>query len=541
MYNESLLELYMLEATTLLDRLDGALARIRENGAFSRVEDADVKRIMATLKGSSDFMRFDVISDIASETERMLETISAISLGEADAQRLADLMSRVAAGIRGDIERRENGEPEAERPQELFDAIATFPGNPGNIDNVAKPVAPEPKAPVSPESPKMPAAQSASEVSRHILHLYFYEDSHMENVRAYLLTDRLSRCGNIVAAYPADIENDTEASEYIRENGYYIALDTTMLREQLEAMLKGRLSVESVSFTAAMPPEFDAEHPTEYVVSPAETIAARPVIAPVALDTPMTERETVTAVTEEIPPIAPAPAMTEREAVTAEFPSVPVAPGLAITEQKAVTTELPAAPIMPDPAITEQKPVTAHIPVARTSFDSAITEQKSVIWGLPAAPAGSDPAITELRAVPERYAEGTAMECIRISLSGELYSLPISCVRESFVAESEREMTVTHRGKEYPLIEIGTGLGVKNAVRAARDGVLLLVSVDEKKGCLLADSIIGTSPVTYAALPPFFNEYDPGARGVSGCAVSGEGDISLLLDPSTFLQEQKIL
>jgi chemotaxis protein histidine kinase CheA len=482
--NDSLLELYMFEATTLLDRLDEALVRIRENGAFSRAEDTDVKRIMATLKGSSDLMRFDDIADMAFETERMLETVSAISLGEAGALGLADLMARIAAGIREDLQRREKGEPAAERPQELFDAIADFSATVGGEGKAKRPT-----MPFSLEPKKTPAAQSASEVSRHILHLYFYEDSRMENVRAYLLTDRLSRCGNITAAYPADIENDTEASEYIRENGYYIALDTTMLREQLEAMLKGRLSVESVSFSAAMPPEFDAGHQAEYAVSPTETIAARPVIAPVA----------------------PSLAMTEREAVTGEPPATPLAIDSGITEQETVTAELPTAPVAPGPAMAEQEP--ALEPAA----------------ALHAAPS------------PERYAEGTAMECIRISLGGELYSLPISCVRESFVAESEREMTVTHRGKEYPLIEIGTGLGVKNAVRTARDGALLLVSVDEKKGCLLADSIIGTSPATYAALPPFFNEYDPGARGVSGCAVSGEGDISLLLDPATFLQEQKIL
>ncbi|MDR1067813.1 MAG: Hpt domain-containing protein, partial [Clostridiales Family XIII bacterium] len=473
--NDSLLELYMFEATTLLDRLDGALARIRENGAFSRAEDADVKRIMETLKGSSDLMRFDLISDIAFETERMLETVSAISLGETDAARLADLMARIAAVIRADLDRRENGKPETERPDELFAEIAGF-SETLDAGNAAKSLAAEPKGQVRipPGPEKTPAEQSEPALSRYILHLYFYEDSRMENVRAYLLTDRLSKKGNISAAYPPDIENDTEASEYIRENGYYIALDTTMLREQLEAMLKGTLSVESVSFTASMP-ESDAENLPERAAVP-----AKPVSAPVAAKPVITEQKSVIAEAE-------LPAMSN---VTAELAGIP---HFTTTEQKPVTVtaeaELPITSAVPDPVITEQKSVSA---------ESSDNPHFSIIGQQPAIAEAESPApvvITEQKSAPEppkKYAEGANVECIKISLGGELYSLPISCVRESFAAESGQGTSVTHRGKAYPLIEIGSILGVKNAVRAVNDGVLLLVSADEKQGCLLADSIIGT-------------------------------------------------
>jgi chemotaxis protein histidine kinase CheA len=387
----------------------------KTDGSFSRAGDTEIKRIMETIKGSSDMMRLDIIAEVAFETENLFAAVSAVSLTEVTVGKLADAGLWVSNFIRQNLDLIANGETAAEEAEELISAIKKFTEYIEHGEE--KPT--ESTDAVPADAP----ADNAETLYR--MHIYFYEDSRMENIRAYLLTDKLSKIGKVAAVYPNDPQNDPETSTEINENGYYIALETHLTREQLEKLMKGTLSVESVSFVVTMPND---------------TVSAA------SMSEPTPEQDT------------PAP------------------------EPSQVNT--------------------APNPLA---------------------------------------GEPTNIDCIRILSGGEIYSVPISCVRESFAANGASGGAVTHRGISYPYVKVSEKLGAKNTAEDVSDGMMLLISEGESTGCLYVDDILGTSTALCVPLPTLFDGFDTRTLGISGCALREGSDVSLVIDPAIFLQDQKTL
>ncbi|MDR2611108.1 MAG: hypothetical protein LBC58_06585 [Clostridiales Family XIII bacterium] len=437
-YDDSVLELYTFETTTLLGRLTAMLREAKTAGSFSRAGDAEMQRIMATIKNSSDMMRFDLIADIAAETENLFAAVSAASLTEEEAGRLADAAVKVAEYIGCEVDKIQNGEPKTENA----DALRAYLKN-----LTAEIAAPEVLTAPAPVPASEPAPAASGTPGRFILHIYFYEDSRMENVRAYMLTEKLTKIGTVLAVFPEEAKNDPEAAEYIKENGFYLALETTMFREQLEKLMKGTLSVESVSFIGSMP-----------------------------------GYEPATAQTQEPPAASPAP--------VASAPVAPVAsaPGAVPDEKEA------ALPVSVHDAEDTKKNVPS------VSAHDAEDTKKNVPF------------------VSER------LECLRISCGGESYSLPVSAVEEVSVAESS----------DAPSVSLAEKLGIKNTAADTSGGIALSVFSRETGGRfrLRVDDVIGTQVATRLDMPAFFDAYNIAALGISGCALSENGDISLLLDPA---------
>jgi two-component system chemotaxis sensor kinase CheA len=60
--NDSMLEMYLFESTTLLDQLDEILLQSEKAENLSSENVNEIFRIMHTIKGSSAMMEFDTIS-----------------------------------------------------------------------------------------------------------------------------------------------------------------------------------------------------------------------------------------------------------------------------------------------------------------------------------------------------------------------------------------------------------------------------------------------------------------------------------------------
>jgi chemotaxis protein histidine kinase CheA len=456
-YDDSLIELYIFETTTLLDRFTAMLKNAKTDGSFSRADDTEIQSIMATIKGSSDMMRFDDIAFIAFEMEQLFAKVSAASLTEEAIGGLADGTIKVAQYIGNEIKKIEAGEPLTDGTdaavayiQNLVEYLEHEIRGEKNkedlttLSGVAKVDEGEPTP--APDNGDTGNEISSSDGDRYIVHVYFYEDSRMENVRAYLLTDKLEKVGRILASYPEDTENDSEAAENIRENGDYVARETKMFREQLEKLMKSALSVESVSFIGSMP-NYDPD--------------------------------SVFSGDMEAPPDSPA----ERKSA----PSAPI-----------------AAKKAPEPA--------TETPVRISASES----------------------VSSVTILPEAVSETPdVVKCLHVSCGSELYSLLVSTVKEITAYENTAD----------PYISLAEKLGIKNAADEISGCVMLTVSAEgsEESIRLRADDVIGTSDVKRLGLPKIFGAYGIEKLGVSACALHENGNISLILNPSTFLQGQKTL
>jgi two-component system chemotaxis sensor kinase CheA len=87
----------------------------------------------------------------------------------------------------------------------------------------------------------------------YYLHIHFNEGARMENIRAFMLAGKLGEKGVVNRTIPANPETDPDTAGSIIERGFYISYTTSLFREQIETLIKGALSVETVSFLRRMP------------------------------------------------------------------------------------------------------------------------------------------------------------------------------------------------------------------------------------------------------------------------------------------------
>lgn len=128
-----------------------------------------------------------------------------------------------------------------------------------------------------------------------------------------------------------------------------------------------------------------------------------------------------------------------------------------------------------------------------------------------------------------------------VRVGSNLYSVPLLAIRESVrVSENQRislpeggEM-VKIRDEVYPVFRLHEFHDVPNAEKEMSKGILILIENDNQTICLFADEIVGQRQMVVKALDPFVANI----RGVSGCSITGTGEICLILDVHSLIVQQ---
>jgi two-component system chemotaxis sensor kinase CheA len=430
--NDSMLELYLFESTSLLDNLDDILLSAETERVLTKENVNEVFRIMHTIKGSSAMMEFNLIADVAHKAEDLFSLIRDNGLPEAHFDSTFDIALRVSAFLASQVNLIQTDAPltdtnpdfmdklealietfrsEAPKKEDKVDVGRTLggsykPSQPQFTEQASKPnpiKTPEPLAttpvpvpmpipiptsiptPIQPQPVAPQAAPLSEEVivsnmplapeGGHILgiepkksqiavtsasddlshgseiklksaqvistpverqdptalktyniHVHFNDGSKMENIRGYMLVNKLNELGTVNRTIPEDLESNSSAADYIINNGFYINFTSTMLREQIESVCKGTLSVESVAFMRKMPDEESAQ----------EFAAAAGSAAP---DTGVTSAPQVN--------ISNEPVFTLPDITAASAPSIPDIPQI---QKEEVHDEIAYIPATPAPA-----------------------------------------------------------------------------------------------------------------------------------------------------------------------------------------------
>jgi chemotaxis protein histidine kinase CheA len=318
--NDSLLELYLYESTSLLDSLDDIMLTAEASRDLSTANINEIFRIMHTIKGSSAMMAYTGISEVAHKTEDLFSVIRNSGLNLEYWGELVDIVLAVSDFLKAEVAKVQDGldlqtdvavltevvgalkdkmqenapeQPTADVGRTLGSAPDMQAAVPKQISQpdpvglsrpepVHEPLRPEKVAasmPLAPEGgrilgldptvvsakaaiePDLPAvAQRAvnnigglAEATTYFLHIHFNEGSKMEGIRAFMLVNKLCEKGTVNRTVPSNLENNADAANQIIERGFYVSFTTTMFREQIEALAKGTLSVETVSFVRKMP------------------------------------------------------------------------------------------------------------------------------------------------------------------------------------------------------------------------------------------------------------------------------------------------
>lgn len=127
------------------------------------------------------------------------------------------------------------------------------------------------------------------------------------------------------------------------------------------------------------------------------------------------------------------------------------------------------------------------------------------------------------------------IEGMLVRVGNVIFSLPITSIRESMriqnsqlIRDNERREMVIIRDECVPVVRLYDKYNINDAEEAIDQGVLVMIENDHGKMMLFVDQMIGEQQLVVKRIPKYMQKVE----GVSGCALLGDGRISLILDPA---------
>lgn len=118
-------------------------------------------------------------------------------------------------------------------------------------------------------------------------------------------------------------------------------------------------------------------------------------------------------------------------------------------------------------------------------------------------------------------------------LENSIYAIPTLDIRESLQVKSDRvvqlmdgQEVIKLRNSMVPILRLGELHAINTEKKALKDGIVVVTEKGGSTVGFLVDEIIGQQQLVVKALP----RYSGNIKGVSGCAVLGNGEICLILD-----------
>lgn len=125
-----------------------------------------------------------------------------------------------------------------------------------------------------------------------------------------------------------------------------------------------------------------------------------------------------------------------------------------------------------------------------------------------------------------------------IKVGESLYIIPLLSIRESLRGGEDLLVTlpdgsecITVRNEQIPVLRLYKAFRKQSAAMNIGQGVLVIVEADGQKAALLVDEIVGQQEVVIKGLSSYLGT----PKGISGCTVLGDGEVSLIIDISSLL------
>lgn len=262
--DSSILDTYLFETNSLLDRLDEMLVDDEKVGDFSSDDVNEIFRIMHTIKGSSAMMEFACIASVAHHIEDLFFYIrdkGIESLSSQHKKELFNLMFRSEDCLRGQVEKVEKGEPLDSDMDEFAAEINQFLKTVSGAQDDAP--AKEAEAPAENPAPEPPAATSSSlpdnlpEDKKAVcfIHVFLEEGIGMENLRAYMIVNAVKECDLDFRYYPEGMESDPSTTAAIIEDGFYMGFETMEAASKASDILRTQGHIRSFEVVEIPEPE----------------------------------------------------------------------------------------------------------------------------------------------------------------------------------------------------------------------------------------------------------------------------------------------
>lgn len=256
---DSVLDMYLFEANSLLEQLDDILLRAESEQAFDKECIDEIFRIMHTIKGSSAMMQFNSIMAISHKVEDLFYYIRENGVNHRYNEQLVNLVFKFTDFIKGEITKIEEGQ-ELEENLEAFEAEIT-----GFLNKISGAV-PESDSPDVFEEAAITQSAAVATVydeqeepvaasgDSYAIKIIFDDNIGMENLRAYLLVNQLKETGIDFTHKPENVESIADTAQEIIKNGFFVYINDKESLNAAVGVIREALNVKSYTVI-----EYDVE------------------------------------------------------------------------------------------------------------------------------------------------------------------------------------------------------------------------------------------------------------------------------------------
>ena len=132
-----------------------------------------------------------------------------------------------------------------------------------------------------------------------------------------------------------------------------------------------------------------------------------------------------------------------------------------------------------------------------------------------------------------------------VSVGNTIFTLPITSIKQTFKVSDEYTLLKDNEGAEmiivrgecFPIIRLHRIYDIETQKTDFQDGIMVLIESGSKSACIFADALIGEQQVVVKPFPQYLSQFDIKQKGMAGCTILGDGNISLIIDANTIMDQ----
>ena len=131
---------------------------------------------------------------------------------------------------------------------------------------------------------------------------------------------------------------------------------------------------------------------------------------------------------------------------------------------------------------------------------------------------------------------------MKLRVGNLVFIVPMLSIQESFKSNNifldpDGSEMIMIRGECYPVLRLYKIFNIQPDYEDLDDGILIMITTDTTTFCLFVDELIGEQQAVIKPLPEYIQKHNIGMHGIGGCAVLGDGSISLIIDINSLVME----
>lgn len=136
------------------------------------------------------------------------------------------------------------------------------------------------------------------------------------------------------------------------------------------------------------------------------------------------------------------------------------------------------------------------------------------------------------------------IEGMNVAIGSSKLIIPILNIKESLEAckqeiikDPDGNDMVIIRGECFRIIKLYEEFNIGTEVTDINDSILVIVESDSGTACLMVDKLLGEQQVVIKPIPTYITNVVGKPKGLGGCSILGDGNISLIIDINSLLKE----